>query len=252
MESLKGVGVPSAVVARQAAAKAKTQADRAYLQVKADIIDCILPPGELLSTQQLIAHTGMGMSAIRAAMERLVAGHWVEPVANKGYRIDGITLKDVIELYDLSETISPRLARLSSGRIGPIHERLMELHAIAFGESAPTSAEEEQRVLLASGEILREIRVASGNSYAIAFTQQITERLDRVVAGRRNYATTPIDFRRDFRPLIEALANNDPDAAESASLANVRQMRTLVIDNILRLPQFSGSAIHGRRTGATN
>lgn len=243
MDSLKGDGVLSAVVARHAAATAKTLADKAYLLIKADIIDCILPPGELLSTQRLIAHSGMGMSAIRAAMERLVANHWVEPVANKGYRIDSITLKDVIELYDLAEAISPQLSRLSCGRIGPVYERLMQLHAITFGPTAPANAEEEQRVLLATGEILREIRMASQNSYAIALTQQITERLDRVVAARRNYASAPIDFRRDFRPLIEALHNNDAAAAESASLVNVRQMRSLVIDHILRLPQFSGSAI---------
>lgn len=244
MEKLDGYSVPTAINARMLAASAKTLADKAYLLIKADIIDCVLPPGELLSTQRLMAHTGLGLSAIRAAMERLVAGRWVTSAPNKGYRIDGITLKDVIELYDLSEVISPQLSRMSCGRIADVYDQLVALAEIACGPRAARSEADEHSVLLASGEILRTIRLASDNSYAISLTQQITERLDRVVAARRHYSQAPIDFRRDFRPLIEALRDNQPDAAEAASRANVHRMRSIVIDHILRAESFSGSRIY--------
>ncbi|WP_029041359.1 GntR family transcriptional regulator [Cucumibacter marinus] len=244
MSSAISHGVPSAERAREQAGSAKTMTDSAYLLIKADIIDCILRPGELLSTQRLMTHTGFGLSAVRAAMERLVAGDWVKSAPNKGYRIDDITLKDVMELYDLSELISPQLARMSSGKIAPIHDRLIELNAICFGPAPPSNEEEEQAVLAASGEILRSIRLASKNRYAISFTQQITERLDRVVAARRGYSEDPIDFRRDFSTLIAALLRNDADAAEEASRANVRQMRTIVVEHILRIESLSGSPIH--------
>jgi DNA-binding GntR family transcriptional regulator len=243
MDKQDGYSVPTALHARSLAVSAKTLADKAFFLIKADIIDCVLPPGELLSTQQLMVHTGMGLSAIRAAMERLVAGHWVASAPNKGYRIDGITLKDVIELYDLSEVISPQLARMSCGRIDDVHDRLVLLADDACGPRPARNEEEEHRVLLASGEILRTIRLASNNSYGISLTQQITERLDRVVAARRHYSHAPIDFRRDFRPLIEALRDNQPDAAEAASRANVHRMRTIVIDHILRAETFANSRI---------
>lgn len=243
MHSLTGEGVPSALAARAEAAKAKTLADRAYLLIKADIIDCELAPGEMFSTQELNVRFGMGMSAIRAAMERLVAGHWVEPVPNRGYRIDSITLKDVIELYDLAEAISPQLSRLSCGRINAIYPELVSLNEVTDAKLPPATPEDEQRILQASGRILRAVRLASGNAYAIALTQQITERLDRVIAARRHYSDQPIDLRRNFMPLIEALRNNDPDAADRASLANVRRMKSLIVDQILRQPQFFGSQI---------
>ncbi|WP_011580173.1 MULTISPECIES: GntR family transcriptional regulator [Chelativorans] len=243
MDEHRSYSVPTALNARSLAASAKTLADKAFFLIKADIIDCVLPPGELLSTQQLMAHTGLGLSAIRAAMERLVAGQWVTSAPNKGYRIDGITIKDVIELYDLSEIISPQLSRMSCGRIGDVYDRLISLAEIACGPQPARSEEDEHRVLLASGEILRTIRLASNNSYAISLTQQITERLDRVVAARRHYSQAPIDFRRDFRPLIEALRDNQPDAAEAASRANVHRMRSIVIDHILRAESFANSRI---------
>ena len=246
MDNHSGYSVPTALNARAQAASSKTLADKAFLLLKADIIDCILSPGELLSTQQLMTHTGLGLSAIRAAMERLVAGNWVTSAPNKGYRIDGITVKDVIELYDLSEAISPRLARMSCGRIAEVYGRLIELSETAFPAHAPQNEEDEHRVLLASGEILRTIRLASNNSYAISLTQQVTERLDSVVAARRHYSQTPIDFRRDFRPLIEALQANQADAAEAASLANVHRMRSIVIDHILRVESFASSHILAR------
>ncbi|HWJ87905.1 MAG TPA: GntR family transcriptional regulator [Pelagibacterium sp.] len=243
MNNHEGYSVPSALHARSLAVSAKTLADKAFFLIKADIIDCVLPPGELLSAQQLMAHIGMGLSAVRAAMERLVAGHWVTSAPNKGYRIDGITLKDVIELYDLSEMISPQLARMSCGRIDDVYDQLVLLAEEANGPRQARNEEEEHGVLLATGEILRTIRIASNNSYAIALTQQITERLDRVVAARRHYSSAPIDFRRDFRPLIEALRDNQPDAADAASRSNVRRMRSIVIDHILRAEAFANSRI---------
>lgn len=246
MDRLDGYSVPTAINARVAAGAAKTLTDKAHLLIKADIIDCVLPPGELLSTQDLMVHTGLGLSAIRAAMERLVAGGWVIAAPNKGYRIDGITLRDVVELYDLAEMISPHLARMSSGRISGVYDQLIELAEVANGPQAPRDEEDEHRILLANGEMLRIIRLASENSYAVSLTQQITERLDRVVAARRQYSHAPIDFRRDFRPLIEALHDNQPEAAEAASRANVHRMRLIVIDHILRVESFSGSHIYAK------
>lgn len=244
MTDLNVSGMPSAANARLEAARAKTLTDKAHLLIKADVIDCLLTPGMLFSAQQLNSRYEAGMAAIRAAMERLVAGGWVESVPNKGYRIQPITVKDVVELYDLAEVISPQLARLSCGRIDAICEDLLRLNAICFGPHAPVDEQEEHVILAAAGEILRQVRHASGNSYATVFTQQMTERLDRVVAARRQFSAAPIDFRRDFRPLIEALRTNDRDAAEKASLANVLQMKTLILNEILQTPAIASSAIH--------
>lgn len=244
MSDLQVNGMPSAANARLEAAWARTLTDKAHLSIKADVIDCVLTPGQLFSSQQLNNRYGAGMAAIRAAMERLVAGGWVESVPNKGYRIQPITVKDVVELYDLAEVISPRLARLSCGRIDAIHENLLQLNEVCFGPKAPMDEKEEHVVLGAAGEILRQVRLASGNTYATVFTQQMTERLDRVVAARRQFSAAPIDFRRDFRPLIEALYRNDRDGAEKASLINVLQMKTLILNKILQTPSIAHSAIH--------
>ncbi|WP_332715648.1 hypothetical protein [Pelagibacterium mangrovi] len=72
-----------------------------------------------------------------------------------------------------------------------------------------------------------------------SITQQITERLDRVVVARRHYSQAPIDFR----PLIGALRENQPDAAEAASRNNVHRMRSIVINHILRAESFANSRI---------
>ncbi|MEL4072427.1 GntR family transcriptional regulator [Ochrobactrum sp. GPK 3] len=244
MNKRQAYSVPTALRARSQAEAAKTFSDKAFFLIKADIIDCILSPGDLLSTQELMVHTGMGLSAVRAAMERLVALRWVTSAPNKGYRIDGITLKDVIELFDLSETISPQLTRMSCGRINDSYKDLVSLADVAYGVEAAQTEEQEHRVLLATGDIVSAIRLASNNSYAISLTQQVSERLDRVVAARRRYSPSPIDFRRDFHPLIEALYRNRPDDAEAASRINIQRMRSIIIDRILRAEGFAGSQIY--------
>lgn len=218
--------------------------ERAHALIKADIVNCDLAPATTISTVRLIERYGLGTMPVRSAMERLIAEHWVESLPQRGYRIAPITVREVVELYDLAEQVSPRLARLSAGRIADRHDELVALNALSNPDRPPRNRQEEIEILVSGSEILHQIRQASGNRYAIALTQQIAERLDRVLRARALFAASPLDCRRNFEPLIEALFRNDAEAAEAASLATVRAMRALVLTEILSIPDIAGSMIH--------
>lgn len=221
-----------------------TLTEQAYRRAKRDMIECRIAPGTTVSAQQLNEKYKFGLMPIRSALERLTAERWVEALPQRGYRVAPITVRDVVELYDLAEEVSPRLARLSLGKIAGIKDDLLRLNKKSHPSAPPTNAEEVLEIIRASDEIVWRIRDASGNRYASELTQRIFERLDRIVIARMQASAVPVDCRRDFAPLIQALDQNDADGAERASLTNLRHMRALILKEILGLPEIATSVLY--------
>ncbi|WP_323035340.1 GntR family transcriptional regulator [Pararhodobacter sp.] len=216
-----------------------TLVDQAYALIKSDIIACEIAPGSTVTAQWLHERYQISLMPVRSALERLIESDWVASLPQRGYRVAPITVGDIVALYDLVESVSPKLARLSAGRVNDRLDVLRRLAAAANPPVAPTSKTEIVRMVQAGSELLGQVRVASGNRYAIALTLQITERLDRALFARLRVPGVPVDYRRDFTHLIDALARGDGDAAEAASLASVRKMRSLMLNEILTAPGVS-------------
>lgn len=216
-----------------------TLVDRAYFLIKSDIIACEIAPGSTVTAQRLHEKYGISLMPMRSALERLIESDWVESLPQRGYRVAPITVGDIVALYDLVELVSPKLARMSAGRVTHQLDSLRKLCAAANPPTAPTTEAGMVRMVKAGSELLRQVRIASGNRYAIGLTQQITERLDRALFARLRVSAPPVDCRRDFTALIDALACGDGDAAEAASLASVKRMRNIMLNEILAAPGIS-------------
>lgn len=229
---------------------AQTQTERTFEMLKADILSCRLEPGALVSASALGSEYGAGLAAVRSALERMAAEGWVQALPQRGYQIAPITVQEVNELYAVSELITPRLARLSCGLIGDIVDELRELNRASCPGTPPMTDAEERQVRAAGDQILRRIREKSGNRFAVQITRQIAERIERIIEVRRRVVTRPYDSRRDFGPLIDALFNNDPNAAEAASLAGVRRSRERILNEILSIPGIATATIHAPMSGS--
>lgn len=225
-------------------AHSSTLTERAFAVLKAEILACRLEPGAVVSANDLGAEYGLGLAAVRAALERLVMDGWVRAMPQRGFRIAPITVQEVNELYAVAELVSPRLARLSCGLIGDCVEELRTLNEISNPYLPPANADEEHRVRHAGDEILHRIRERSGNRFALQITQQISERISRIIEARRRLNKVTYDARRDFGPLIDALERNDPNAAEAASLASMQRSKTRILNEILSIPEISVTTIH--------
>lgn len=220
--------------------------EQAYLQLKADILSCKLAPDSIVSLGQLADDLGMGKAPVRSALERLSAEDLVAAIPYKGFRVVPISLQDVLQLYDVAAAIFPALARLSAGKIGAEYDRLMDLSAICDAPTPPKTEEDEVAIISAGRELLLTVRACSENTYALMISQKLGEQIDRVVALLRSVSGKPVDFRRDNRPLIEALSLGDADAAEAASKVLVATMRHKIVDSFLSSPAITSQSLTGK------
>jgi DNA-binding GntR family transcriptional regulator len=94
-------------------AGSRTLIERAYGQLRDDIIEGRLAPGEKLRVEHLKAHYQVGAGTLREAITRLVSDALVVAEGQRGFRVAPIALEDLEDLTRLRLHIEIDALRLS-------------------------------------------------------------------------------------------------------------------------------------------
>jgi len=84
-----------------AEAASRTLIERAYAQLRDDIIEGRLAPGEKLRVEHLKTHYQVGAGTLREAITRLVSDALVVAEGQRGFRVAPMTLEDFLDLTQL-------------------------------------------------------------------------------------------------------------------------------------------------------
>ena len=79
---------------------AKTQSDRMFDRLQADILACRIAPGSKLRINDIAESSEVSLGAVREALSRLGAEGLVMAESQKGYHVAQVSVED---LYDLTE-----------------------------------------------------------------------------------------------------------------------------------------------------
>lgn len=80
---------------------ARTLIERACAQLRDDIIEGVLPPGDKLRVEHLKARYGVGAGTLREAITRLVSDALVVAEGQRGFRVAEMTIADLQDLTAL-------------------------------------------------------------------------------------------------------------------------------------------------------
>lgn len=85
--------------------------DKAYAILREKIINCEYAPGTVLNETELIAEIGASRTPVHDALVTLAGENLVTIIPKKGVIVNGITLEDVLEVYDVRSMIEPEIVR---------------------------------------------------------------------------------------------------------------------------------------------
>ncbi|MCT7294875.1 GntR family transcriptional regulator [Ralstonia sp. CHL-2022] len=91
----------------------RTLCERAYLDLRQDIIQGRLAPGERLRVEHLKDRYNVGAGTLREALALLVSDALVTVEGQRGYRVTGISLADLQDLTDTRVMLETEAVRLS-------------------------------------------------------------------------------------------------------------------------------------------
>lgn len=202
--------------------EATSLADRAYVQLREEIITAALAPGTLLREEELTARLGLGRTPVREAIQRLRREGYVTILPRRGTLVSEISITDLAAIYEVRTRLESWGARLAAERAGAADRQEAEQFLTALEAVRADDYE----------ELLRTDRRIHRFAYRCAKNPFLAETLDHYhnlslrilhLAMRRYPALTPQldDVVHDQRALLEAIRRGDGDTAERVAAAHI-------------------------------
>ena len=90
-----------------------TLAERAALQIEADILKGALAPDSRLGIMETAARYGVGATPLREALSRLAARGLVNAIGKRGFRVKSISREDLADIVRIRTVVEREALRLS-------------------------------------------------------------------------------------------------------------------------------------------
>jgi len=188
--------------------------DRAYTVIKNAILSLKLKPGAPLVETQLADELGISKTPVRAALEELEREGFVTRILFKGTYVTEVTIKDLVEVFQLRAVLEGLAARLAVPLLSS-----QDLDQIADNLSAAEVALAEGDLILCSelGKTLHDVVINKANGQRLTLIiRNLDDHVQRFraisdqISGRLNKSI------EEHCQVLDALRLQDSDAAEQA------------------------------------
>lgn len=207
-------------------------ATAAYERLQQAIMRLELPPGAGVSEAQLVDGYGLSKASVRAALARLRGDGLVIAEPRRGHVIAPLTMRDVIEIYDLRLHLEPPASEAAAGRIEP--EELARLRALADPPVDLDDAGSLERFLSANRAIHLAIVEAAGNRRAARIVERLlydSERA-RLMALRAGAASHGVRAREELRSVLAEIGAGNGAAAAGLMATAIRAFRDELVESL--------------------
>ena len=211
-----------------------TLAERAYVDLREEIIGVRLPPGTLLREEELMQRLGVGRTPVREAVQRLQRDGFVTVIPRRGTLVSEISITDLAAIYEVRKKLESWASRLAAERVTDAERE--EARAL-LGELKDLEAGGEyERLLAVDRRIHRFVYLATHNAFLAETLDQYHNLSLRIlhVAMKRYPTLTPRldDVVHEQRSVLEAICRGDGDTAERVAIAHISTFERAIRDVI--------------------
>jgi GntR family transcriptional regulator, rspAB operon transcriptional repressor len=207
-----------------------SQVERAYLSIKAGIIDGRYRPGDPLSEPSLAAAHGMSRTPIREGLARLWQQGYLDRLPGRGYFVARVTVQSIHETFEVRRLLEGAAAARAAERATP--EAVARLRAAALVPPTPNYRESEA----ANVRFHLEIAALAGNSLAAELIARCLEQVDRFMAlgvAVRQFQEGASEAHLD---IVAAIAAGDPARARATMEDHLDCGSRLMKEALLSVP----------------
>lgn len=206
--------------------------DRVYEMLKADIISCVLEPGQQIVQSQLVEKYQAGLTPVREAAQRLVQEGFISPVPRLGYIVSPVTVSDIHEIYELRLIAECAAARIAAIRApSPVIDEICRkadftyIHHDRWTYSEFLAGNAAFHVLIAS---------ATGNQRLVDVVSRTLDELNRVFHLGLDVRDSAGEMRAEHLALATALREHNAGVAEETMRAQIERSQARVLDALMR------------------
>jgi DNA-binding GntR family transcriptional regulator len=198
-------------------------AERAYVDLREEIIEVRLPPGTLLREDELMQRLGVGRTPVREAVQRLQRDGFVTVIPRRGTLVSEISITDLAAIYEVRKQLESWASRLAAERAtADDHAQARRL----MDDLAALTAHDDYPTLLAvDRRIHRFVYRTTKNPFLAETLDQYQNLSLRIlhVAMKRYPPLTPKldDVVSEQRTVLDAVCRGDGDTAERVAIEHI-------------------------------
>jgi len=217
--------------------------ESAYRIVKRAIVECELQPGEELSQAALIARYQLTNAQGRYALVRLTQEGWVRPLAQRGYVVAPLTMKDLEDVFDMRVMLEPQAMRLAAGKVNAA--TLRYLRKIGTSEYTVGDVASIRAFLRKNRDFYMTIVECTGNQMLVNAIGQVFDFSTRLLYFSMIYSYEGQIVRRGHENLLAALEKGDGDEAQRLRLAGIEHGRGVIRAALLSMSSIMNANLAG-------
>ncbi len=207
---------------------ARTLIEHTYLQLREDVLNGRLPPGEKLVIERLKDRYSVGAGTLREAISRLVSEAMISAEGQRGFTVTPISLDDLVDVTHVRVGLETEALRASirkgddfwRNRLRIAFERMSALEQPLQPENVPAWE-------AANAEFHEALLSACGSQWTLRMIRQLTqhcERYRRYVIGMKSGR----DVHSEHQMIYDsAMAGNEARAALALE-AHIRETTELI------------------------
>jgi DNA-binding GntR family transcriptional regulator len=214
--------------------KAATSGAAAYERLRRAILGVELEPGAVVSEAQLVDTFGFSKAAVRAALARLRTEGLLVAQPRRGHVVAPLTMRDVLEIYDLRLLLEPAAAEAAAGRIE--RDELARLKALVDPKVDVDDPASLERFMSANREVHLAIAEAAGNHRTAQIVEGLLDDSERarLVALQAGAASGGVRARAELTDVLAALESGDGKRAAKLMAGAIRGFRDELVESLQR------------------
>lgn len=211
--------------------------DQAYHALKRDILQCRLPPGEVIVDARLAETYGMSKTPVRQAINVLAREGLVVVIPRRGTFVKTVDFTEVQDIYRLRALLEPEAAVLAARRATA--EEFKELEELS---EATVSADADSTGRNEANRILH-VRIAEVARVPILLrtVTALNEEIERFLNLRKELGKpyTAVNHGRT----IDAIRSGDEEEIRTVVSAGIERARVHMLETMLEGGTFSSGRV---------
>lgn len=219
----------NSVAPEQTAPEVRTLAERVFHQLQDAIVRGELAPGSKITEPGLSKTYGISRGPLREAMRRLEAHRLIERVPHVGARVVKLSMKELLELFDVREALESMAARLAAQNM--TREEIAGLREVLALHERQADLKSGEAYYQREGDLDFHYRIVQGSHNRMLMTMLCDDLYYLVRLYRTQFSASGTRPQRAFvehHRIVDAIEAGDAELAEllmrrhvSASRANV-------------------------------
>lgn len=223
--------------------KSESLVDKAYDQIKQDLAQGNLKPGEKINFKDLVDRYGISETPIKQALNRLVIEDLVVSIPRKGMYVKEVSVQDFKEIIDIRYALESFLAPIIIEAVTyqPQYlERLEEnikCHYRAI-EEGTDSVEDFIRIYNIDHEFHSIFMKASGHSKALQVYESIGAHTFSYFLYNKKPKSKLIDGVKEHEEILKALKNQDLTSLQESiklHMTNAKASLNFMFNNVTNI-----------------